>query len=278
MSVISASSLFHFTTDLCAIKGILENGFRFSYCFESFPKAVNFNKLHPQNAMWFYSSDSVNNGILIPMICFCDTPLLRTIDHADTYGKYLIGIDKEFAMSAYRNLLNPVTYVTSQMVGLAISDLSVILSQENKIIGAYDIIRSIHELIGRIKPYRGEFRGETHCFADEREWRILIPYKNEENIQWIPNVCPDEEIRKKYNNMLYEAENVYIKFVDELCEDDFLKFVTHIMVNNEDEIPELVDFILNKDQQIFGYTTLSPNARNILVSKISSFERLRKDY
>lgn len=89
MSVIHPNTLFHFTNKVESLKLIIKNGLRFSYCFEEF---------------------SNNVGIAIPMICFCDIPLLRTIEHRHKYGDYMIGVDKNFLRRHLKYVLNPVTY------------------------------------------------------------------------------------------------------------------------------------------------------------------------
>lgn len=89
MSVINPNTLFHFTNKVESLKLIIKNGLRFSYCFEEF---------------------SNNVGIAIPMICFCDIPLLRTIEHRRKYGDYMIGVDKNFLRRHLKYVLNPVYY------------------------------------------------------------------------------------------------------------------------------------------------------------------------
>lgn len=89
MSVIHPNTLFHFTDKVNVLKLIIRNGLRFSYCFEEF---------------------SNNVGIAIPMICFCDIPLLRTVDHRHKYGDYMLGVDKNFLRRHLKYVLNPVAY------------------------------------------------------------------------------------------------------------------------------------------------------------------------
>jgi hypothetical protein len=46
---------------------------------------------------------------------------------------------------------------------------------------------------------------------------------------------------------------------------------------NENEVQEIVKFILNEENMFFGYN-LSMDSRLSLVSKINSFERISRDY
>jgi len=43
----------------------------------------------------------------IPMVCFCDIPLSQLVSHIDTYGKYGLGMSKEWGI---KKGLNPVIY------------------------------------------------------------------------------------------------------------------------------------------------------------------------
>lgn len=95
MSVIHPNTLFHFTNKIESLKLIIKNGLRFSYCFEEFIENV---------------------GIAIPMICFCDIPLLRTIEHRHKYGNYMIGIDKNYLRRHLKYVLNPVNYKDALLI------------------------------------------------------------------------------------------------------------------------------------------------------------------
>lgn len=285
MATINASSLFHFTDKICAIKGILEKGFRYSYNYEIFPQAISHNELNPKNPNFFTATPNFGNGVLLPIICFCDTPLMRTLSHSKVYGEYMIGINKDYARCTYEQFLNPVMYRTSSAISYAISDLSVMKAslKGKQIKGSYDVERSILQLIAITKPYNGNFRGiKNHCFFDEREWRMLMPYNYEESIKWYWGVSSNDDevnkLRDKLNIELYKSEFAYVGLTEELDENVLLDFITHIFVKSESEIPEMVDFILNEKQPIFGYDNLSMRCRHLLVSKISSFERINKDF
>ena len=92
MPIINSNTLFHFTPSMASIKGIIKNGVRLSYCYEECTK---------------------NYGFAVPMICFCDIPLLRTLEHRKKYGKYMVGFDKNFLISNNLVSLNPVHYLNS---------------------------------------------------------------------------------------------------------------------------------------------------------------------
>ncbi|MBQ2292440.1 MAG: hypothetical protein II245_02060 [Bacteroidaceae bacterium] len=282
MNPINASSLLHFTKTMDALKGILEKGFRFSYCCEDVSSTINMNELHPVGANFFRPSLHINKHIAIPMICFCDIPLTRAKAHSDTYGKFIVGIDKNMALTIFGDTINPVMYSTSEVIGRALNDLSVIKSKINNVKGCYNYKRSLNQLIGNTKPFEGTFKGkENYCYYDEREWRMLLPYDFDESTKWYWNLSKQEfdEKKNEINKILHHSEYAYRTFTVQK-DDEFLlvKFITHIVVDSEVNIPELVNFILNEEQPLFGYSNISKQLRNLFVSRITSFERIEIDY
>lgn len=282
MNPINASSLLHFTNSMDTLKGILEKGFRFSYCCEKVSATINMNELHPEGANFFRPSPHINSHIAIPMICFCDIPLTRAKSHSNIYGKFIVGIDKDTAITVFKDSLNPVMYRNSMWIDYALSDLSVIKAKIENIEGCYNYKRSLNQLIGISKPYYGTFKGiEDYCYYDEREWRILIPYDYAEQTRWYWNLSEEEFAVKKdeINKILHSSEYAYRGFTTDIDnEEDFMQFITHIVVDTDANIPELVEFILNEEQPLFGYPKVSKRIRNFLVSRITSFERIEKDY
>ena len=281
MNPINASSLLHFTNSMDALKGILEKGFRFSYCCEKVSATINMNELHPEGANFFRPSPHINSHIAIPMICFCDIPLTRAKLHSDTYGKFIVGVDKDMAITVFGDNINPVMYRTSQTIGLALHDLSVIKATIDNVDGCYNYKRSLNQLIGNTKPYNGTVNGKDYCFYNEREWRILIPFDYSEDTKWYWNLSQEEFDAKKdeMNQILHSSKYTYRGLTTHIDDEDTLiQFITHIVVDTEANIPEIVEFILNEEQPLFGYPKLSKRVRNLLVSKITSFERIEKDY
>ena len=281
MNPINASSLLHFTNSMDALKGILEKGFRFSYCCEKVSTTINMNELHPEGANFFRPSPHINSHIAIPMICFCDIPLTRAKSHSNLYGDFIVGVDKDMAITVFGDNINPVMYRTSQTIGLALHDLSVIKATIDNVDGCYNYKRSLNQLIGNTKPYNGTVNGKDYCFYNEREWRILIPFDYSEDTKWYWNLSQEEFDAKKdeMNQILHSSKYTYRGLTTHIDDEDTLiQFITHIVVDTEANIPEIVEFILNEEQPLFGYPKLSKRVRNLLVSKITSFERIEKDY
>lgn len=287
MNSISASSLLHFTNSIQVLTSILANGFRFSYCYEEYNNAIVFNNAHTKHANFFIGNNGTKKGVAIPMICFCDIPLLRAQEHAECYGKYIIGIDKNYAKVIY-NKLNPVLYMSSDRMKIALNDISISINNYSKET-AHNYKESVKYLIAYCKRYSGFdfYRNKDTCFYNEREWRVVLEDDDNNNdASWKWNIeykSKDEykEFIKPYNEKLYSSKSAYLRFIEFQNNTDemrFCDFITHIVVSKENEIPALIKYILNKENKLFGYEGISDNVRNILVSKITSFERIEKDF
>ena len=88
---ISSRTLFHFVNTLEYLKKILNNDFHPRYCLEKI-------KTDMTDCVEWY----------IPMKCFCDIPLSQISEHTKKYGKYGIGLTKNWAM---RNGVSPIIYL-----------------------------------------------------------------------------------------------------------------------------------------------------------------------
>src|SRR5689334_20383582 len=88
MARISTDTLFHFTDSLKNLIGILEKGFWPLYSLEPLHKVK----------------------LIIPLVSLCDIPLTQMRTHIETYGKYGVGLTKDWGHT-YR--LNPVTYISA---------------------------------------------------------------------------------------------------------------------------------------------------------------------
>lgn len=279
MSTINASSLFHFTKGgIKALTSILTNGFRLSYCMESYPD---------------------QSIVGIPMICFCDIPLMRTAKHRKGYGNYAIGVSKEAFRSKHFLDLNPVHYRNSKMMDKAVEHaiermwhytnefkemLECIVEDNFKRIsrgdGAFpsrndeqqDNLMSIfsqrhiyQSLIAYTKPYKEE----TYCYYDESEWRIVSADMGE--TKWIWNVDKDtkKDVRKKENQRLWKNPDIYYRI-------NSLSDISYIIVSTEKQVQQLVSFV-RKANKLMGLD-VTPEERDLLLTKITSFERIKKDY
>jgi hypothetical protein len=144
MARISSTTLFNFTDSLDHLKDNLTRGIYCCNTYEALPKR--------------------NTGYSVPMTCFCDIPLSSIKEHFEWYGRYGIGIKRQFARSLG---VKPVWYVTS-------GDPFVKELVQKQILSEYE---KRHLL-----PYLKKFMGNQHFtnntikrkkFYDEREWRFI---------------------------------------------------------------------------------------------------------
>lgn len=277
-----SSSLIHFTDRLEYLKGILKDGFRFSYCREEYPKAL-VNNIKNQEKKDFIPTncclnENICNTVLIPMVSFCDIPLTRSNVHAQKYGYYGVGIDRELARDIYPQLM-PVQYMSSERFRLALNDISVIFAESENI--NRQINDSVKLIIGTTKVY-STLRKESDVLCyEEREWRVI--HSDNGITEWGWGI--EDRWKEAYNDRLHSNPDLsYLSFIvveDSegaiIVEENINKLITHILVQNETEIPEIAEFIMDENNSIFGYA-LPKKCRLQLISKLNSFERLSKDY
>lgn len=291
MNRINSSSLFHFTKRISTLKKILENGIRYSYSVEERPDSQNHN----------YSKVKVT----IPMICFCDIPLMRTSIHRKTYGNYCIGFDKCFLKEKLKDTLNPVSYYNSvkaiealrslyefsdMMINEGLDELRnnpIWAFYNNRFIQGHKIQKDLEYILAYYKPCSKLLNGEFKDYTDEREWRAVLEENKDMGCSWNFNSSgksfyDDEKkeettIAKKAASMCNEGIKGNPYYFLRLSEDEIGKSLTHILTKKEAEIPSIADFIL-KSKYLFGCNNISNDLRKILVSKITSFERIEKDF
>jgi hypothetical protein len=106
--MLSSATLFHFTQSLDTLKQILTDGFK----------------------PYYSSEDLTMFGVRecpgIPMVSFCDIPLSQTTQHVTHYGRYALGLTKEWGME--RNVV-PVHYIYHESI------CANILSEKNQELG-----------------------------------------------------------------------------------------------------------------------------------------------
>lgn len=158
--------MFHFT-NLENLKSILEKGKFFPrYCLEC-----------------SFGDDSNNNLWYIPMVSFCDIRLTQVKEHVEVYGKYALGLSKDWGIS---KKVNPVFYLTKECLPENIISDSLGLIIINTAIGGEgratkEDIGKFQDILRYTKPYQGywyknangkyERNEKQKIFYNEREWR-----------------------------------------------------------------------------------------------------------
>ena len=277
-----SSSLIHFTDRLEYLKGILKDGFRFSYCREEYPKAL-VNNIKNQEKKDFIPTncclnENICNTVLIPMVSFCDIPLTRSNVHAQKYGYYGVGIDRELARDIYPQLM-PVQYMSSERFRSALSEISMMFTKSKNLNN--QMVDSVKLIIGTTKVYSTLRKERDVLCYEEREWRVI--HSDNGITEWGWGI--EDRWKEAYNDRLHSNPDLsYLSFIvvedsegARIVEENINKLITHILVQNETEIPEIAEFIMDENNSIFGYA-LPKKCRLQLISKLNSFERLSKDY
>ncbi len=291
---INASSLFHFTRRFDTLQSIVKNGLRFSYAYETYShEMLSKIRLTPGSK----SMEEGQIGVAIPMISFCDIPITRASVHMDKYGEYAIGFDKKTMLEVYDLIMNPVLYVSSDKLRKSLDDFCslysdskndmlnsmISLAKKGKSAKSKEIdglITSFVErkfnmgsILGLIKPVYD--LSTNYCYYDEREWRIFWPSINSKNKGWKWGVSQEEYSKNKngWNEQLAIEKNNYITF----CEGLLASAITHIVVKKEVQIPRMIETLLTS-KTILGNRDISEEERLVLISKLTSLERIGLDY
>jgi len=236
---ISTNSIIHYTNSLETLKLILEQGFKIKYCYEKLQLGVGFsNTAHP-------------------MISFCDIPLSNAKQHFNAYGKYGIGLTKDWA---FKNKINPVLYIDRH---------SSIAEVIHELIKSKEQVEQIQRLKSCTKNYAGKVERENiseeeYRFYDEREWRFIPTKEDKEFAKCrsaisIPKNSYDIN-KHKYNE---QVSSYRIKFEP----DD----ISYIIVKSTSEITEIITFLRSKYK-------CTGNQLDILFSKVCSTEQIEADY
>jgi len=178
-TAISSNCVIHFTPKFNSLLGILENGFRPSFCNESPVYLKEYEELRVLFRFMDIGLPDISD-VEIPMVCFCDIPLKRSYYHRKCYGIYGIALKKSWAFS---NWITPVTYIAEntknhsllyRMNNNANSAISFHSSDGcNTEINPYleSLQNNLKDFLEYVKPYYDQ---KLHRkYYDEREWRYI---------------------------------------------------------------------------------------------------------
>lgn len=185
-------TLFHITSK-DGLFGILASNFKITYSLERIhcldhqeghadPEA--YGELEDSKELVETTEDApINEEFGAPMVSFCDLRLSELRVHMRDYGRYGIGMSKEWAI---RRGLNPVYYVSSraELVKRFIKSVKLLhskIGQDKQLEEAYHDFLNLHRYM---KNYEGPLHRKTglvrenHRFANEREWRFVPTIDN----------------------------------------------------------------------------------------------------
>lgn len=301
MSRLSANTLFHFTPRQYLLDKF-ERGFAPRYNQEFDPDLDGeffnrHNKVHNVNLKTGEEKIEKlsHHPTYIPMVCFCDIPMSSLEFHMSVYGKYGIGLRKEWGEE---QALNPVMYVNENSTFFRIlsglfmfNDITYLMTNNNvvkelkllqdaqypleSIINIVELLRysrmqavTIRDLImGHLKPrvskgmYRGKF--ENYSYYDEKEWRYVPHLTSTEIPQFVQGQLSIDQL----DDLNYKVKDKAITFKADM--------VKYIIVEKEGDI----DFVINGLRDIKRRTgKFTEEDINLLVTKIITSKQIREDF
>lgn len=171
---VHSETIFHVCNNIESLKGILKkNAF-----IPSFSREV------------IWAKEDKTPYYFVPMVSFCDFKLSEMNFHFQKYGKYGIGLSKEWGI---KNDLNPVLYINDECFFFQnfrkalidsfneINKLTSKTNQENTQ-NQYEKIIKINNVLLEIYCYMKNYQGELNRngeiiedfrFADDKEWRYV---------------------------------------------------------------------------------------------------------
>ncbi|EHR7166416.1 hypothetical protein KUK86_004591 [Vibrio parahaemolyticus] len=232
-----SDNLFHFTKSLDVLKSILKNGIFPRYCLE--------------DIKWMGGK---RDYMAYPMSCFCDIPLSRISEHTNFYGRFGLGLSKDWGR---KNNLNPVIYSSED--GLTQKSLKFFMGHDFDDECSDEAHMNLYKLLALHKPVEGTMiigndvvSKEFHL---ESEWRYIPEWE----IKFIFEKVSSEELEQE--NVKLERRKLEIAPSD----------IRYIFVPEDGDIPNLVDFINNE------LGNFSLNDLKILQTRIVSLATLNGD-
>ena len=313
MIEVNAGSLFHYTDKIDVLLNIIEKGIRYSYSAEEFDNDIIFAFEDGGKPHLCRLVEDVNTPrvILMPMVSFCDIPLSRTAKHKSNYGNYCIGLDKTTFLNHWKGRISPVTYYPNpefREYYLYLSDLlnevgnfdrdelsdycHQVTNGKNGIDGATALakddkamafIRQESDLI-KLKCFTTQVLSVTkplissdgNANYDEREWRAytLNGLNDDDWGKWEIMERGNHKDRKiQLNDILTNEKKAYIGVDSSIIPE----VISYIIVSEEKERKTIIEYLSDTNKLVFG-KRLTEKQRMTLISKITSFERIEKDF
>jgi hypothetical protein len=247
--MLSASTLFHFTRKRDSLLSILRHTFWPNFRLERAP--IGRSGEHPTNGT--------------PMVCFCDIRLSAVKPHMECYGRYAVGLTKEWGI---KNGVTPLLYThPSSPVSQA---LHALMERGLRVgVGPVDegIWNEVARLLNFVKPYEDTPPdtkvGKVTRYYDEREWR------------WVPQELP-ESLRYGIDSSEFEHGSPPAAKSELLRQHCRLEFgpndIRYILVETEAEVVETVEQVLAIKERF------SKAEKTLLTTRVLSAERVLGDF
>lgn len=232
--------LFHFTKQ-ASLYAILRSNFQVSYARE---RILGGNKLKEFAA---------------PMVSFSDLRLSELKENIGTYGKFGIGLKKEWAINKG---LNPVMYASRKSLFTenfisALEDIFNLFDQTVDSGGQFETAyNNTLNTLRYIKNYRGDLirsGKETikdHVFANEREWRYVPPV-SEEILAFVPidkikTPTQKDQFNQKIKHLRLSFQPDDIQYLIVEKDKDINNLVHHLRQVKDRFHPETVDRLASR--------------------------------
>lgn len=249
---LSANTLFHFTSKLENLLGILTNEFRPRFCLENYDCLAPLPHSDDEEYLW-----------AVPMVCFCDLPLSQTAFHLSVYGDYGIGMTKSWGQ---RNGISPILYVYPGSSVTETFGQLLAVQASTKFKKQWD--KGIYDFTCFIKPYEGNLWREggelpNIRFYNEREWRFVPTLPDNLFSAGLDAAkFEKEKTRTAANRKLYDLSKISFEPND----------IKYLIVRREDEIVPLIRDV----ESIKG--KYSYDDVRLLASRVISAEQIRADF
>ena len=251
----SANVLFKFMTDLKYLKEILTN------------KAII--PRYYEECIEYMEVDGLEK-IVFPMVCFCDINVSRLSEHVEYYGKFGIGLNKEWGIEKGVQCIN---YINSNSA--IRKDFTHIFTKAyNENMEDSNFEEYNNYLLSNLlfmKPIVGKMlrngKYDNKNFTDEKEWRYIPKINDTDKIQLIipPIYVGNPNVYNTYSQGLKSLKHLWLTFEY----DD----IEYLMVSTKNDRKELIDFIVN-DKAI----NCDIIEKYELISKVIVYNVINKDW
>ena len=242
--------LFHFTTKQ-SLYAILSDTFKVSYARE---RILGGNK---------------TKEFAVPMVSFADLRLTELKGNIGTYGKFGIGMTKEWAINRG---LNPVMYASKESLFTenfikGIEDFFNLVVNSNDTTGRFETAyNNTINTLRYIKNYKGDLirRGKStkpnYVFANEKEWRYVPPIVGD-----ILSFIPIDEIKTSQQKSYYNQKVAHLRL--HFQPDD----IKYLFVEKDSDINSLISHLRQVKNRF------SPDTIDRLSSRILTYEQIEND-
>ena len=262
-------SLFHYTKNKKSLLEIIKLGVLYpNFCEEDLSTECNPNYI-----------------LGIPQVCFCDIPISLADNMKKFYKPYAIAFTKKWGIE---NGCNPIQYVSNEsVINSAIhywERMEELHKRDNNDVilkgSIMPVIKFLYDRIaytysiGFMKKHIGKWRNKDYCNYDENEWRYIVP-DGEDGIKWKTEAEYTQWRWEKDNPTEEEKKRIRKPIPTPELKRKGLIFtpndITHIILKKESDV---VTFC----KDIMKTTSFSEEDKSLLLTKITSFERISQDY